>query len=248
MLEDQVTAAGFAAGLLESGLSPAAFADGPQTARTSGWAGAADALRRLGLRPDDEVRHGDLVAVLEGRHTGTGARVLREPVFYNMVFLAPRSVSFAWSRLGPGARTGIEEAVVASGRSLLAHLIEVAPLAGGVRLPRSFVAATVLHAIGTRSAALGPIPPALHVHACLFAVQDRDGALTAPHEATLADEDVQRECDAVAGAELAHRLTMLGYRVRNTAGAGTGHTFELEGVPQDLLDDEDFWRNVGCAV
>ncbi|MEV0564502.1 relaxase domain-containing protein [Dactylosporangium sp. NPDC050588] len=249
MIEDQVTAGAFAGRLLDDGLSPRAFGEGPPA---SAWAGAGDALRQLGLDPGAEVHVRDLVAVLEGRHTRTPARVLREPVFYDLVFMAPRSVSVAWSLLGTDGRAGIEQAVLAGGRTLLTHLTRIAPLAGGTRLPRSFVAALVLHAVGTRSpvpgADPGAVPPVLHVHGCLFAVQDGDGSLTAPHEPTLAGEDLQRECDAVAGADLAHRLSVLGYQVRNTALAGTGHTFELDGVPAALIDDEAYWSNTGCAA
>ncbi|MFF5232965.1 relaxase domain-containing protein [Dactylosporangium sp. NPDC000521] len=245
MIEDQVTADAFAGRLLDDGLSPRAFGDGPPA---STWVGAGDALRQLGLGPGVEVRVRDLVAVLEGRHATTSARVLRKPVFYDLVFMAPRSVSVAWSLLGEDGRAGIEQAVQASGHTLLTHLTRIAPLAGGAQMPRSFVAALVLHAVGTRSSAGGAVPPVLHVHGCLFAVQDGDGSLIAPHEPALADEDVQRECDAVAGADLAHRLSMLGYQVRNTAFDGTGHVFELDGVPAALLDDEAYWSNTGCAA
>ena len=248
MMDDQVTAAGFARGLLDPGLSPRAFGAGSPTGRTSGWAGAGDALRQLGLHPAAEVREHDLVSVLGGRHTGTGVRVLTEPAFYDLTFTAPNSVSFAWTQLDAGAQAEIEQAVLASAGLMLTYLTTVAPLVDGMGLPRSFVAALVLHAVGTRSDATGPIPPILHVHSCLFAVQDADGTLLAPHEPALAEEDVQRECDAAAGADLGHRLVQLGYRVRNTAGAGTGHSFELDGVPAALLADERFWRNTGCGT
>ncbi|MEU0557240.1 hypothetical protein [Dactylosporangium sp. NPDC006015] len=116
MIEDQVTAGAFAGRLLDDGLSPRAFGEGPPA---SAWAGSGDALRQLGLGSGAEVRVRDLVAVLEGRHAGTSARVLREPVFY---------------------------------------------------------------------------------------------------------------------------------QVRNTALAGTGHAFELDGVPAALIDDEAYWSNTGCAA
>jgi hypothetical protein len=248
MLEDQATAVATAGRLLDPGLSPQAFRTGPTTGQTTSWLGSGDALRQLGLRPAAEVRERDLVTVLGGRHTATGVRVLPEASHYDLVYLTPRSVSIAWSQLDADAQIDIEEATRESGAALLAHLTCIAALVDGIRPPRSFIAALVLHAIGTRSAAAGPIPPVLHVHCCLFAVQDKDGTLIAPHEPALADEDIQRECDAFASADLAHRLMMLGYRVRNTAGAGTGHSFELDGVPQALLDDEDFWRNTGCAI
>jgi hypothetical protein len=135
-----------------------------------------------------------------------------------------------------------------AGWSLLNHLAIVAPLADGAELVRSYVAALILHGVGTRSAAASPIPPCLHVHACLFAVQDEDESLIAPHEATLADEDVQRECDAAAEAVLADYLAGFGYRISNTAGAGSGHSFEIDGLPAAVTQDDRYWGNTGCAT
>lgn len=248
MSEDQTDAAAVAGRLLHPGLSPQAFRTGPAARPATAWLGSDDALQQLGLCPGAEVREREFAAVLHGRHINSGVRVLPEPAFYNMVFMAPRSLSIAWSQLYARAQTDIEEAVKESVATMVAHLTRIAPLVDGVCAPRSIIAALVLHAIGTRSDDAGPIPPVLHVHCCLFAVQDNDGSLTAPHEPTLANEDIQRECDAIAAADLADRLMMLGYEVRNTVRTGTGHVFELVGVPQVLLDDGDFWRNVGCAV
>ncbi|WP_432906109.1 relaxase domain-containing protein [Micromonospora matsumotoense] len=249
MSEDQSEAAAIVSELLDPGLSPQAFRpDRTTAAPATAWLGGGDALQQFGLRPGTPVHPHDLTHVLVGRHTDSGVRVLPDPALYNLVYLAPRSLSIAWTQLDTGAQSDIEEAIRDSARSMLAHLARSAALVDGVRPARSFVAALVSHAVGTRSDAAGPIPPLLHVHCCLFAVQDEDGTLAQPDEPTLADEDVQRECDAAAEAHLADRLVTLGYRVRNTAGAGTGHSFELDGVPRALLDDEEFWRNAGCAI
>jgi hypothetical protein len=91
------------------------------------------------------------------------------------------------------------------------------------------------------------IPPMLHVHGCLFGVLDADGTLKVPDEAALSDEDTQRLCDAIGEGELADRMIKLGYGVENTAFSGSGHNFEIAGVPKAILE-EDFWRNTGCAV
>ncbi|MEU1752657.1 relaxase domain-containing protein [Micromonospora matsumotoense] len=249
MKEEQSGASAIVGGLLDPGLFPQAFrADRTTAAQATAWLGGDDALQQLGLRPGAPVHPHDLTNVLVGRHTGSGVRVLPDPALYDLAYLAPRSVSFAWTQLDARAQLDIEKAVRDSVHRMLVHLTRSVPLIDGVRPARSFVAALVSHAVGTRAAAAGPIPPLLHVHCCLIALQDEDGTLVQPDEPTLADDAVQRECDAVVEVHLADRLVALGYRVRNTAGAGTGHSFELDGVPQSLLDNEDFWRNTGCAI
>jgi hypothetical protein len=248
MSEDQSDAAAITSELLDPGLSPQAFrADQTTAVQATAWLGGSDALQQLGLRPGAPVHAPDLTHVLLGRHARSGVRVLPDPALYNLVYLAPRSLSMAWTQLDAAAQIAIEEAARTGIHRMLEHLMRCVPLIDGVRPARSFVAALVSHAVGTRFAAAGPIPPMLHVHCCLFAVQDEDGTLTQPDEPALADDDVQRECDALVETHLADRLVALGYRIRNTAGAATGHSFDLDGVPQSLLDNEDFWRNTGCA-
>jgi TrwC relaxase len=239
----------FAAQLLDPYLSPNAFAGKdtlPRSRPSSSWRGTKQALEALGLRPETEVRIDDLAAVIGGRHVRTGAPALQAGSVFDLVFRAPNSVSLVWSQLDSKQRSKIEDAVLESALVILGQLIRHYPLIDGIRRAESFAASLILHVVGTRSATTGEIPPILHVHCCLFGVWSKEDGLVPPHEATLYEEDAQREGDAAGEAELAHRLAQLGWPIRNTAGTGN-HSFELEGVPQALLDKTDFWKNTGCA-
>jgi len=112
---------------------------------------------------------------------------------------------------------------------------------------RPTVASLVLHAVGTVSGAVGVIPPALHVHCCLFAWLADNGTLIRPDDATLYDERNLQRSDLAAEADLADAMVRLGYTVTHLDAAG-GPSFEIAGVPQQLLDNTDFWQNIGCAV
>jgi TrwC relaxase len=249
LMPEAHTANEFASQLLNPSLSPRAFTpkDGALTDRvTSTWHGSDQALEKLGLRSVTEVRQRDLEAVLSGRHIRTGMRILPDGSPFDLIFTAPNSLSFLWTQLNAEQRAHIENAMVESAVLALDHLANDHPMVDGIRPAQSFVAALILHAVGTLSATNGTIPPMLHVHCCLFGVLDYGGTLVTPHEPTLYDEDLLRRLDTQAEAELADRVVRLGWPVTNTNNGGD-HSFEIASVPQELLD-ADFWHNTGCAV
>jgi hypothetical protein len=238
----------FATTLLDPRYAPRAYSsDGELGDRSNSmWRGTPQALGILGLTKKAEVRIPDFVAAICGRHVRTGAAVMRSGSFNELVFAAPTSVSCVWSQLDAHRQVDIENTVLESAAVMLDHLVRHHPIIDGVRPAGSFVAALVLHAVGTLSAANGDIPPMLHVHCCLFGVLDDNEVLIQPHEGTLYDRDVVRVCDAVAERELANRLIQQGWPIRNTSDTGPA-SFEIDGIPQKVLDS-DFWRNTGCAV
>ncbi|WP_255220374.1 relaxase domain-containing protein [Actinomadura chibensis] len=244
------TVAEIAARLLDPSFSPQAFTprDADSGARANSiWHGSDEALKKVGLRQGTAIRTRDLTAVLSGRHVRTGAPALPAGEVFDLTFKAPNSLSFLWSQLAPGPRADIEDALLDCSALMLTRLTADHPVIDGVRPARSLVASLVLHAVGTLSAANGKIPPMLHVHCCLFAVLDDTGTLTQPHEATLYNENTLAQCDAIGEGTLARRMADLGYPIVRTTGDAE-HSFEIAGVPQELLDDHEFWRNTGCAV
>ncbi|WP_131735560.1 relaxase domain-containing protein [Actinomadura roseirufa] len=250
MPEEMSTVADIAARLLDPSFSPQAFT--PQGADSgvranSMWHGSDEALRKAGLRAGTAVRTRDLTAVLSGRHVRTGAPIIPAGEVFDLTFKAPNSLSLLWSRLAPGPRADVEEAVLDCAARMLTRLTADNPVINGIRPARSLVASLVLHAVGTLSAANGAIPPMLHVHSLLFAVLDETGTLTLPDEATLYNGETLAQCDAFGEGELAQRMVELGYSVVRTPG-NAEHSFEMAGVPQELLDDHEFWQNTGCAV
>jgi conjugative relaxase-like TrwC/TraI family protein len=80
------------------------------------WQGSPEALGALGLAPGVAVDRDALVALMNGRHPGTGAAI--RPVGGNgsrvagidMTFSAPKSVSALWAVSGPYRRAQIEAA------------------------------------------------------------------------------------------------------------------------------------------
>ncbi|TDD85398.1 relaxase domain-containing protein [Actinomadura rubrisoli] len=250
MPEEMPTAAETAARLLDPSFSPQAFtpqgADSSVRANTI-WHGSFEALKKVGLRQGTAVRARDLTAVLSGRHVRTGAPVLPAGEVFDLTFKAPNSLSFLWSRLAPSQRADIEDALLDCSALMLTRLTADHPVINGIRPARSLVASLVLHAVGTLSAADGKIPPMLHVHCFLFAVLDETGALTQPDEATLYDEEILTQCDTLGEEALAQRMVGLGHSIIPTAG-NAEHSFEVAGVPQELLDDHELWQNTGCAV
>jgi hypothetical protein len=100
------TAGEFAAQLLDPAFSPRALmsqdADAdPDAGPSSRWHGTGKALRKLGLRRGAAIRVRDLTAVVSGRHVRTGVRVLPSGEYSDLIFKAPNSLSFVWSRLAP---------------------------------------------------------------------------------------------------------------------------------------------------
>jgi hypothetical protein len=250
MPEEKPAAAEFATQLLDPSLAPQAFT--PQDAAPDGrassmWHGTDEALKKLGLHQGMAIRARDLTAVVSGRHVRTGAHVMPAGEVFDLISLAPNSLSFLWSQVAPGPRADIEDAMLGSSATMLDHLTAEHPVIGGTRPARSFVASLVLHAVGTLSAANGQIPPLLHVHCCLFAVMDRTGTLTLPDDATLYSEDTLRQCDTIGEAELAAKVVKLGYPIKHTPDSAE-HSFEIASFPGELLDNTDFWQNTGCAV
>jgi hypothetical protein len=211
------------------------------------WRGTDEALSKLGPRRGTPVTVRDLAAVLNGRHTQTGTSVLPAGSGLELVLTAPNSLSFIWSQMDLDRQVEVEDAMLESAAVMLNILARTCPVVDGVRPARSFAAALVLHAVGTLSAEVGPIPPMLHVHCCLSGVLANDGTMTVADETTLQHPDTQRLGNAAGEAELATRIRALGWPVEPTADPRI-HTFEIAGVPQKLLNNADFWRNTGCAV
>jgi len=250
-MPESPTAGEFAAQLLDPAFSPRALmsqdADPDPDADagpSSRWHGTGKALRKLGLRRGAAIRVRDLTAVVSGRHVRTGVRVLPSGEYSDLIFKAPNSLSFVWSRLAPESRADIQDAVLDSAAIALDRLAGDY-LANSGTQPAPFVSSLVLHVVGSLRPVNGIIVPLLHVHSCLWAVLDETGTLTLPDEAALYTEDALRSSDAIGEAQLAYRMETLGFPVRKTEGKE--HSFEIAGVPRKLLD-ADIWKHTGCAV
>jgi conjugative relaxase-like TrwC/TraI family protein len=221
--------------------------DGERTEAPGRWAQGAD---RVGLNPAQPVTGGELRALMAVRRPDSGEELRRvggsgaAVAALDATFSAPKSVSAVWALAGPELRSEIERAHEAAIDRALAYASRQVPM-----LRRRVGRDTVVHekATGvvatswrhtTARAVAGQAPdPQLHSHVLLHAAVRRDGRLVAiDSRAWLVH---QRELGAAYRTELARELSRLGFQIRRGTGR-SGRYFELDGVPQGLLDR---WSN-----
>ncbi|WP_371621596.1 relaxase domain-containing protein [Streptomyces sp. NBC_01116] len=234
--------------VVEPSVFPAAFTraqDPPDQRQHALWAGSADALEPLGLRPGGEVTAHCLKAAIAGRHVQRRVRVRTDGDAYDLAFRAPDSVSWVWAQGNSELRADLERAVLAAAGRCVDHLVQTRPLVDGVEPGRGYAAALTLHAVGTPAPWSQPPPPLLHEHAYLVGVLDGAGALRSPHYGELHEPTLTREGGAVGRAALASDLRDLGFDI--TPGTGPDRRgFEVTGVPEGLLQAAGS-ADEGCA-
>jgi conjugative relaxase-like TrwC/TraI family protein len=90
--------------------------DGELTEAPGRWLSDAETLARLGIDPDGPVDGADFIALMEGRHPGSGAWLRRAGADssrgggIDVTFSAPKSVSAVWALGDPWQREQIEAA------------------------------------------------------------------------------------------------------------------------------------------
>ena len=217
--------------------------DGERTEAPGRWAAGAE---RFGLDGQVPVSGEQLRTLMDVRRPDNGEALRRagstgEAVAaLDATFSAPKSVSAAWAVADPKLRERIEAAHETAIDRALAYATRQVPM-----LRRRVSQDTVLHekAAGlvatswrhttARAVAEQAPDPQLHSHVLLHAAVRRDGQLVAIDSRSWLVH--QREVGAAYRTELARELTELGFAVRRGVGRG-GRYFELDGVPQRLLD------------
>jgi conjugative relaxase-like TrwC/TraI family protein len=217
--------------------------DGERIEAPGRWAGGAD---HFGLDASQPATGEQLRTLMEVRRPDTGEELRRiggsgEAVAaIDATFSAPKSVSAVWALAAPQLREQIERAHEAAVDRALRYATRQVPM-----LRRRVGQDTVIHekAAGlvatswrhtTARAVDDQVPdPQLHSHVLLHGAVRRDGRIVAiDSRAWLVH---QREVGAAYRTELARELTQLGFAVQRGAGRG-GRYFELNGVPQPLID------------
>jgi len=217
--------------------------DGDRTETPGRWAAGAERFGLDGRRPVDEEQ---LRVLMDVRRPDTGEALRRVGATGEAVaaldatFSAPKSVSAVWAIADPELRGRIETAHETAIDRALGYAIRQVPM-----LRRRVSQDTVVHekAAGlvatswrhtTARAVANQAPdPQLHSHVLLHAAARRDGELVAIDSRSWLVH--QREVGAAYRTELARELTELGFGVRRGVGRD-GRYFELDGVPQGLLD------------
>ncbi|MGN6872043.1 MAG: MobF family relaxase [Solirubrobacteraceae bacterium] len=207
------------------------------------WTAGAE---RFGLDRARPVTGEQLRVLMDVRRPGTGEPLRRVGATGEAVaaldatFSAPKSVTAVWAIADPQLRERIETAHETAIDRALSYATRQVPM-----LRRRISQDTVVHekAAGlvatswrhstARAVAEQAPDPQLHSHVLLHAAVRRDGELVAIDSRSCLVH--QREVGAAYRTELARELTELGFGIRRGVGRG-GRYFELEGVPQALLD------------
>jgi conjugative relaxase-like TrwC/TraI family protein len=220
--------------------------DGELTQAPGRWLSDPETLQRLGITTGEVVDGGDFIALMEGRHPGTGAWVRREGAGggrgggIDVTFSAPKSVSAAWALADPWQRETIEQAHARAVERSVAYLREEVPVVrrryGGevVEEPaRDVIAAEYRHTTARGVSGAQAPDPQLHSHVVVTGAIREDERIIA-----VASRPVfraARELGAFYRSALANELAGEGYAIEQNTGKD-GKYFELAGVPRKLCE------------
>jgi conjugative relaxase-like TrwC/TraI family protein len=216
---------------------------GERTEAPGRWVRGAE---QFGIDPAQPVSGEQLHALMDVRRPDTGEELRRvggsgEAVAaLDATFSAPKSISAVWALADSGLRERIEQAHETAVDRALNYATRQVPM-----LRRRVSQDTVVHEKATRLVATSwrhstaravedQVPdPQLHSHVLLHGAVRLDGRVVAiDSRAWLVH---QREVGAAYRTELARELAGCGFAVRRGIGRGRRY-FELDGVPQGLLD------------
>jgi conjugative relaxase-like TrwC/TraI family protein len=220
--------------------------DGELTQAPGRWLADPETLDRLGIEPDGPVAGGDFLALMEGRHPGTGRFLRPEGAGggrgggIDVTFSAPKSVSTVWALAEPWQRREIEAAHATAVEQTVAYMREHVPVVRRrysgqiVEEPaKDLIAAEYQHTTA-RGVAGGKAPdPQLHSHVVITGVVREDDRLVATWSRPVFRS--ARELGAHYRGALAHELSERGYEISQATGKD-GKYFELAGVPEGLRE------------
>jgi conjugative relaxase-like TrwC/TraI family protein len=219
--------------------------DGEPTQAPGRWLATPETLARLGI-DGERVEGEDFVALMEGRHPGTGRWLRREGAGggrgggIDVVFSPPKSVSAVWALGDEQQRAEMEAAHAAAVDLAMAHLRETVPAvrrrygAGVVEEPAvDLVAAEYRHTTSRGVFGTDVPDPQLHSHVVITSAVRDDGRVVAVASRPIFR--TAREVGAYYRSALAGELQDRRYGIE--AGTGKdGRYFEIEGVPVGLRE------------
>jgi conjugative relaxase-like TrwC/TraI family protein len=221
--------------------------DGEMTQAPGRWLSEPDTLAALGVEPGGPVEGADFIALMEGRHPGTGRWLRPEGAGggrgggIDVTFSAPKSVSVVWALGDPCQREQIEAAHARAVEQTVLYLREQVPVVrrryGGQVVEehaRDVIAAEYRHTTARGVAGAQAPDPQLHSHVVISGAVREDERIVAVSSRPIFRS--ARELGAFYRSQLAHELASDGYRIRYGTGKD-GRYFELAGVPQALLEE-----------
>jgi conjugative relaxase-like TrwC/TraI family protein len=221
--------------------------DGEMAQAPGRWLADEETLARLGVQAGEAVDGADFIALMDGRHPGTGRWLRPEGAGggrgggIDVTLSAPKSVSAVWALGDPWQREQIEAAHARAVEQTILHLREQVPVVrrryrGQVveEHATDVIAAEYRHTTARGVAGAQAPDPQLHSHVVIAGAVREDERIVAVASRPIFRS--ARELGAFYRSQLAHELTSDGYQISYGTGKD-GRYFELAGVPQTLLEE-----------
>jgi conjugative relaxase-like TrwC/TraI family protein len=220
--------------------------DGELTQAPGRWLADAETLERLGVQAGGPVDGADFIALMEGRHPGTGRWLRPEGAGggrgggIDVTFSAPKSVSTVWALGDPWQREQIEQAHAKAVEQTIHHLREQVPVvrrrySGQVveEHAKDVIAAEYRHTTARGVSGAQAPDPQLHSHVVITGAVREDDRIVAVASRPIFRS--ARELGAFYRAALAEELVREGYAIEQGTGRD-GRYFEIRGVPRELCE------------
>ena len=220
--------------------------DGEMAQAPGRWLADAETLDRLGIVAGEPVDGADFIALMEGRHPGTGRWLRPEGAGggrgggIDVTFSAPKSVSTVWALGDSWQREQIEAAHARAVEQTILYLREQVPVvrrrhSGQVIEERAKdVIATEYRHTTARGVSGAQAPdPQLHSHIVITGAVREDDRIVAVASRPIFRS--ARELGAFYRSALADELVREGYAIEQGTGKD-GRYFEIVGVPRELCE------------
>jgi conjugative relaxase-like TrwC/TraI family protein len=220
--------------------------DGEMAQAPGRWLADAETLERLGVQAGEPVDGADFIALMEGRHPGTGRWLRPEGAGggrgggIDVTFSAPKSVSTLWALGDPWQREQIEAAHARAVEQTIHHLREQVPVvrrrySGQVveEHAKDVIATEYRHTTARGVAGAQAPDPQLHSHVVITGAVREDDRIVAVASRPIFRS--ARELGAFYRAALADELSREGYAIEQGTGKD-GRYFEIAGVPRELCE------------
>jgi conjugative relaxase-like TrwC/TraI family protein len=220
--------------------------DGEMVQAPGRWLADAETLDRLGIVAGEPLDGADFIALMEGRHPGTGGWLRPEGAGggrgggIDVTFSAPKSVSTVWALGDSWQREQIEQAHARAVEQTIHHLREQVPVvrrrySGQVveEHAKDVIATEYRHTTARGVSGAQAPDPQLHSHVVITGAVREDDRIVAVASRPIFRS--AREMGAFYRAALADELVREGYTIEQGTGKG-GRYFEIAGVPPELCE------------
>jgi conjugative relaxase-like TrwC/TraI family protein len=220
--------------------------DGEMAQAPGRWLADPETLESLGVRAGGPVDGADFIALMEGRHPGTGRWLRPEGAGggrgggIDATFSAPKSVSTVWALGDPWQREQIEQAHARAVEQTIHHLREQVPVvrrrySGQVveEHAKDVIATEYRHTTARGVQGAQAPDPQLHSHVVITGAVREDDRIVAVASRPIFRN--ARELGAFYRSALADELVREGYTIEQGTGKD-GRYFEIAGVPRELCE------------